>query len=547
MNRRRQSSLAGSPLLIGAVTTLIVIVAVYLSYNANSGLPFVPTYNIKAELLNGSNLIKGNDVRIGGTRVGVVEALTPKQNPKTGRVVAVVSMKLEKKIEPLPVDTTTIVQSRSSIGLKYLELIKGHSSTGIKAGRTIPLSQSREPVEIDQFFDMFDAKTRVASQHNLTNFGTGLAERGSGINEALHELRPLVNNATPVLHNLASPQTDLAGFFKGLDSAAKETAPVAQQQADFWTNLDTFFKAWASVAPALERTIEGGPASLEQATHSLRYEASFVENSAEFMRLLRPAAKALRTAAPAFGRAVEVGVTDFKAATALNTRLASSLQTLRSFAEDPVVSLGLNDLTETLRIGNPVVSGLASEQATCNYLTLTFRNVVSLLSQDIGVGTLARATIVLAPNGPNNEGFPSSGPANGPSIDHAPAPLGKVGEVGPLVDDNHVHANPYPNVAGLNQPKLCEAANEKFEAGKAVIGHVSASDGTVHDETNRAENQYGQTYPASTLQALGINSKGEPLSVAKEKAEAEAKKKAEEKAKAKKNKKGKKKSKGKKK
>ncbi len=32
-----------SPLLIGAITTLIVVVAVYLSYNANNGLPFVPT------------------------------------------------------------------------------------------------------------------------------------------------------------------------------------------------------------------------------------------------------------------------------------------------------------------------------------------------------------------------------------------------------------------------------------------------------------------------------------------------------------------------
>ncbi len=50
MNRRRSSSLAASPLLIGAITTLIVVVAVFLSYNANNGLPFVPTYNIKVEL-----------------------------------------------------------------------------------------------------------------------------------------------------------------------------------------------------------------------------------------------------------------------------------------------------------------------------------------------------------------------------------------------------------------------------------------------------------------------------------------------------------------
>ena len=31
-------------MLIGAATTLVVIVAVFLAYNANNGLPFVPTY-----------------------------------------------------------------------------------------------------------------------------------------------------------------------------------------------------------------------------------------------------------------------------------------------------------------------------------------------------------------------------------------------------------------------------------------------------------------------------------------------------------------------
>ena len=65
MGRRRSSSIAGSPLLIGAITTLIAIVAVYLSYNANNGLPFVPTYNIKVELPQASGLQDQNQVRLG--------------------------------------------------------------------------------------------------------------------------------------------------------------------------------------------------------------------------------------------------------------------------------------------------------------------------------------------------------------------------------------------------------------------------------------------------------------------------------------------------
>jgi len=95
MNRRRSGSLASSPLLIGAVTTLIVVVAVYLSYNANSGLPFVPTYKIKVELPQTSGLESSNEVRIGGQRVGIVEKLEAHQNPATGQVTAVVFVSAE--------------------------------------------------------------------------------------------------------------------------------------------------------------------------------------------------------------------------------------------------------------------------------------------------------------------------------------------------------------------------------------------------------------------------------------------------------------------
>src|SRR5262249_22274438 len=120
MDRRRRNSLAANPLLIGAVTTLIVVVAVFLSYNANNGLPVVPTYHIKAALPEASGRQVSNQVRIAGTRVGVVSDMPPVQNPQTGKVDAVANLKLEKSVKKLPADTKAIVLSVSAIGLKYL-------------------------------------------------------------------------------------------------------------------------------------------------------------------------------------------------------------------------------------------------------------------------------------------------------------------------------------------------------------------------------------------------------------------------------------------
>lgn len=499
MNRRRSNSLAGSPLLIGAVTVLIAIVAVFITYNANSGLPFTPTYNISVQLPEALGLQAGNQVRIGGTRVGVVSGLRPQQDPRTGKITALASLKLEKSVEPLPVDTVALVQSVSAVGLKYLDLERGQSAQYLKPGATIPLAHTREAVNIDEFFNTFDKKTRVANQINLTTFGNGFAGRGIGLNETLATLRPLVTNAIPVLRNLASPQTDFGGLWEALDRAAKEVAPVAQAQAGFYGDLDTFFAAWASVAPSLERAIVDGPSALRQATHSLPFEAPLVNKSALFMHLLRPSAKTLSTVAQPLGHAFAVGAVNLRAATALNSAVAEASQAFAQFAKSPIVTSAIEDVTQTLSLGNPFLAGLAPAQTTCNYVTLAFRNVASVLSESIGVGTLARATPILAPSGPNNEGVPSAVPANGPSVEH------EFGNT-TIIDNNHLHVNPYPNVAGPGQPRECEAGKEEYVPGKAVIGNVPGNSGLNHEETKREQDLFGEKYPAKTLEALGLGS-----------------------------------------
>ena len=59
MRGGRVGSLAASPTLVGAVTVLVVVVAVFLAYQANQGLPFVPTYKLSAELPDADSLVPG--------------------------------------------------------------------------------------------------------------------------------------------------------------------------------------------------------------------------------------------------------------------------------------------------------------------------------------------------------------------------------------------------------------------------------------------------------------------------------------------------------
>src|ERR1700756_158535 len=94
--RGSTATVVASPVLVGAVTVLILIVGVYLAYNANKGLPFVPTYDLKAVVPNGQKLIAGNEIRLGGFRVGVVEDMRPVLKTVNGktRALALIDMKL---------------------------------------------------------------------------------------------------------------------------------------------------------------------------------------------------------------------------------------------------------------------------------------------------------------------------------------------------------------------------------------------------------------------------------------------------------------------
>jgi len=466
MRRRGSASIAANPVLIGAVTTLVVLVAVFLAYNANSGLPFVPTYEVKAQVPNAAGLVVGNDVRIGGTRVGAVTDIAP-QAQRDGAVTALLTMKLETSIKPLPVDSTVLIRSRSALGLKYVQITRGVSSRGYADGATIPLTQAKpHPVELDQVLNTFDTPTRRAAQVNLFEFGNALTGRGQDLNLFFQDLNPLLNGLQPVMRNLSSPATGLRPFVQSLGRTASIVAPAAETQAALFRNLDTTFSALASVArPYLQESISGGPAALDTAIRELPQLRPFLVNSAALFHELRPSAQLLATSSGDLAHAFKIGVGTLQRSPAFNARLIPFFQTVQSFATDPLVSLGVQDLTSTAQTLGPTLAFLTPAQTVCNYVSLFFRNISSLLSVGDNHGTTQRFIIIAMPAGPNNEGAPSSAPANGPER------------------DNFLHINPYPFTASPGQPRECEAGNEPYIVGKQVIGNPPGNQGTLHDTT----------------------------------------------------------------
>ncbi len=104
------------PVLLGAVTVLVLLIGVFLAYNSNSGFPFVPTRELKVDIPNGTSLLPGNQVEAGGgADVGIVSSMKPVRL-RNGQTVAQLILQLSKSYGPIPADSHVSIDTRSSSG-----------------------------------------------------------------------------------------------------------------------------------------------------------------------------------------------------------------------------------------------------------------------------------------------------------------------------------------------------------------------------------------------------------------------------------------------
>src|SRR6201996_1386526 len=302
----RGLSALGNPVLVGAMTVLVVLVAVFLAYNANGGLPFVPTTELKVDVGSGSDLVAGDEVSEGGYHVGIVTSLAPVKL-RSGQVAAQVTLALDKGYGRVPVDSRVEIRPRSVLGLKYVDLTVGRSHRYFPDGSTLPIVQTSVPVQFEDVFEMFDTRTRSAIDQNLVGFGDALAGRGSDLNDTIASLPRLLYYLRPVAQYLAAPSTELTRLFDGLERFVGAVAPVAGTNARLFTDMATTFAAIAQRPQNLEQTIAESPSTEQVSTRSLQVQRPFLADLNTLGTQLAPATQELRLALPDINPAIEAG------------------------------------------------------------------------------------------------------------------------------------------------------------------------------------------------------------------------------------------------
>ncbi|MGI9019399.1 MAG: MlaD family protein [Solirubrobacterales bacterium] len=513
MRRSATATLAASPTMVGAVTTLIAIVAVFLAYNANNGLPFVPAYRVSVEVPSAARLTDNNEVRMGGVRIGVVESIEPvavegdsltaaadpTDVPPEAQELPVTAAKLNLKLDkgsahPLPQDSIFRIRYRSVFGLKYVEVVRGtgppapegHVFTGTDDGELCELPtdiegfESTSPAasrngcfqdqtEFDEINDTFDNRTRKAQRENLVGFGNGLTGRGVSLNETISELPRLFENLKPVGRILSDPDTNLRRFIRGLERTARYQAPAALDYALSFAYAATAFEAITSDEEKLKEAIYEAPITYETGIRLLPAQREFLGNVERFARLMTPATQDLAATLPVLNDAIEFGTPVLRKAPPINRKLRAVFRELNQLVSASTTRLTLQRLGETFRTAKPLVRHVAPAQTVCNYWNYWFTNLPGGLSEPSHIGYSLRQALVRFPSAPAAEvgvgayaGIGARGRAGPPSNQFRPYEF-------PIVN-----THPYGPTGQKNAD--CQAGQAGYPLGRLRVPGQAADD-----------------------------------------------------------------------
>jgi virulence factor Mce-like protein len=492
--RRTGSSILANPVLVGAVTLLVTNVATFLAWNANKGLPFVPTKQVRVELPNGANLLPGNEVREGGFRIGIVKDMKPRRL-SGGEVGAVATLQIDSKQSRIPADTRVTIRPRSVLGLKYVEIERGTSDRLIEDGGTIPERQTHIPVDLDQLFNIFDRRTREGAQKNLQGFGDAFATRGADLNRTIAEAPRFLTHLEPVMEVLSDPDTRLKRFFGELNDFTRVARPVAGRYAHGFTAGADTFEAWSRSPQALRDTIEKSGPTMEVGTRSLRRQRPFLVAFRDFSAALDDAAQELPRALPRIIPALETGVPVLKRSPEVNDELRTTLGALEDTMRAPGTGPAFRGLGATMDTLNPTLRFLGPYITVCNYFNYSWTHVAEHLSEPDPTGGAQRTLL----NQAGQQLDPATGQRTGVTT------LGAVFPANGGVSNStvqYLHTNNYSAAIDRQGNADCESGQRGYvermntygapEAKTVVDPHLPGNSGPTY--TGRPRVPEGQTF-----------------------------------------------------
>ncbi len=267
-----------NPLRFGIVLLIVLAVALYFGFTKS--VPFTHGYRIDAVFPSAQNVLAESPVRTAGVTVGKVLGVRREGD------VGVLSMEISNDGLPIHRDATMKILPRLFLeGSWFVELRPGTpSSPTLPSGSTIPITQTADPVQLDQVLNALNGDTRANLQRFLEEYGTALTHKPTAAEDVTQApaakglsgaqaLKEAARYAPGALRGGAIVQqalrgveaNDLSKLVSGTERFTAGLNSDEQALGEWVDHFNTFLGAFASESSSLKAAVAQLPGALRSA------------------------------------------------------------------------------------------------------------------------------------------------------------------------------------------------------------------------------------------------------------------------------------------
>jgi phospholipid/cholesterol/gamma-HCH transport system substrate-binding protein len=223
-------------------------------------------YQVSATFDNAGQLVKGNQVMVGGRPVGTITEIVLTDDAR-----ARVTMELSE-FDPLPAGTKATIRANSLSGIanRYVALDLGPDKPSddgrtIDDGGSIEADHATAPVDLDQLFNTLDEPTRKG----LQQFVQGSAEQIDGKSkegaESLRYLNPALSTTSQLVNEIISDKVTFQRFVRDTSQVVNAVAERRDDLSSLVGNANATARAIGDENQALARALDLAPGTLRSA------------------------------------------------------------------------------------------------------------------------------------------------------------------------------------------------------------------------------------------------------------------------------------------
>jgi phospholipid/cholesterol/gamma-HCH transport system substrate-binding protein len=268
---------------VAVVVGAIVLVAILLFGGGSD-------YTVKVQFENAGQLVKGNQVEVGGRPIGSVSDIR-----LTNSGLAEIEIKLDQ-FKPLHEGTSAVIRSTSLSGIanRYVSLDLGpQSNRKIPSGGYIRADRTTSPVDLDQLFNTLDEPTRRGLQNIIQGTAAQYDGKAKQANESLRYFNPALSTSSTLLRELVR---DRVVFQRFVTDTADVVTDLASRRGDLSAlvgNANATAAAIGDENVALARSLDLLPNTLREANTTFVNLRSTLDDLDVLVSASKPATKDL--------------------------------------------------------------------------------------------------------------------------------------------------------------------------------------------------------------------------------------------------------------